>query len=271
MIEQATETRVVHTFDSLDDLVNTVQAVGFTDKNRQTCRADFTGIAKPEYALAKARDGVPAGDSDPMDGVNLDSLSGMIEQPVLEYGVSGCSVDIGRYLTGEPECMLDFRVQDVRSNRVVRVVSSWSVNADVTVDRLEHRGRQVMALIDAIDTAGLQSELWVEFLTEANGYSYRCKVRIKSAGEVMDPDRVRYGMQDVSMYRVLMFRAMELIPTRFHKPLRAFDEKGHAAVTADDGHGWSDDDDVFLPPLNGNGYEDEDVVTPALRKLGLIE
>src|SRR5579872_114125 len=118
--------------------------------------SDFAGYATWEQALNMARSGW----HDELDtalelaesAVALAEREHMTDtfQPV--WDVSGAEVDVARYLSGEPECMIDFPLSKTsKSGRVISMCASISVSGSVRPDTIQRRGQVITALAMALD------------------------------------------------------------------------------------------------------------------------
>lgn len=127
--------------------------------------------------------------------------------------VSGQVVDMGKYLSGEPECMIDFR--PVTLTKVGRVVSihvnntySGSTNADAVVKR----GAAICALIDCIEKTGNVVEVFAESVISgrsSGGDILSYSVRVKASTDAMDMGKLLFAIAHPAMLRRMVFAVME--------------------------------------------------------------
>src|SRR5205807_109814 len=67
------------------------------------------------------------------------------------WDVTGCEVDVARYLANEPENMIDYEiVPTTRSGRVIVLCASVSYSCGVSVDNIKRRGHGIAALAFAL-------------------------------------------------------------------------------------------------------------------------
>ena len=272
MIVEESAKNYTMTFHGVDDLVEYTRDKVLAGDYRR----NFYGVSSGRQAVKLARDGVPIVDA--MAGVDVSALSSVRDMLSIRYDVSGGQVDVGRYLTGEPECMWDFVDESNRTNRVITIVSNLTSPARVSTAAFERRGRQVVALINAIDQAGFQVELWTEAIASEKmekssfgmgsddpGRTVGCKVRVKTAGQVFDPQQVMFTMSHPAWYRVFNFEAWDTVPEPWSSALSMGFGKGFART---DVRGDWDEDTIYLPVLMSDN--DPDVIGPVLEKLGML-
>ena len=77
------------------------------------------------------------------------------------HSVVGGSVDIARFIQGEPECMIDYVAEhQARMGRVVKVLVNMVFSAFVNTADVVKRGVAVCALIDTLHKLGVGVEVW---------------------------------------------------------------------------------------------------------------
>lgn len=136
-----------------------------------------------------------------------------------EYAEAGDEVDVGRYLDGEPENMIEYQLSESRKP-VVRFVVSVTANSEVSTDAIFNRGAAVAAAIDALESSGVRCEVWASFDTDG-AYNYgirnRAQVKVKGDSEALDIDRLAFAVCHPSMLRRLCFRLKELDGDEMHR------------------------------------------------------
>jgi hypothetical protein len=130
-----------------------------------------------------------------------------------EFGHAGAVVDIDRYLTGEPECMIDYPlVEIVRAGRIITLCASVSASSGVNEISLKRRGIVVTALALALSELGYGLEVWADMTANNGGHDPKIAVRtlVKSAGDEIDAARLMYALAHPTMLRVWAMGAMWL-------------------------------------------------------------
>lgn len=186
------------------------------------------------------------------------------------YNVSGCDVDVARYLSGEPENMIDYTMADVsRTERIATLVVGVGVAGGTSTEAIRNHGRKLVALAEAIDAAAMQSEIWVEFTTgKPEELSARIAVRIKAPGEPFDPGAAMFALTHPAFYRGMLFNACHALPDKFVSRLGIGFNYGtcvYRYVHAQDYPKGA----IYIPPIN---YRDDTArhIDRVLTELGLL-
>lgn len=137
------------------------------------------------------------------------------------WDVTGDYVDIGKFLTGEPECCgSDAEYGEQLSGRVVTIRLNACVSGGLQADAIVARGVAVLVAVDILESLGKRCEVIVSQATSTYGRggdagSVRdlhldANVTVKRAGEPVDLDRLAYSVAHPAFFRRLGFRFMEL-------------------------------------------------------------
>jgi len=274
-----TETKGKHhlmVFDTFGEFVR--YNVDNGDKHEDYTES-FNGVSSLREAIDMATKGLPTFG---IEGLNLaqeriERISAdLVDQhfkPV--YDVAGASVDVGRFLSGEPECMVDYFMEDtMRTERIVTVATGLCVSASISKETIKQRGYKLMALCEAIDRTGLQSEMWADYSIEqsSSGYSLRIAVRLKAPGEMFDPGMFMYALSHPSSLRALAFNAWNIgSPGGWRRPLSI----GHGYGTPMNTAKKMDDyppSTVYVPGVKAYGDWKDFAFQPenVLKELGLL-
>lgn len=127
------------------------------------------------------------------------------------YDVSGAEVDIDRFLTGEPENMIEqVFAPTLKHGRVVRVLAAIGGSAGVPTDHIQGHGAMVCALIEALRLMGLEVELHICYsVTGSRGTEHTTHVMVKRAGDIVDPDDIMLAVAYADVQRRLVFAVRE--------------------------------------------------------------
>lgn len=128
------------------------------------------------------------------------------------WDVAGSEVDMGRFLAGEPECMLEsipFRV--ARQGRAIRLVVPGCYNSATSTQTVQQRGAAIMALCMILARAQHPVEVWVGYANHGNRVDtrYAYMVRVQRANEPLDEGRVLYALAHPTANRRLCFSVKE--------------------------------------------------------------
>lgn len=128
------------------------------------------------------------------------------------HAVSGAYVDVPVFLTGEPECMVEFI--DEPQPKAVRLAMNLSTNWRMSEKAFQLRGAVVLALAEKLEAAGYPVEIICYTAVKSSSVS-RGKPKIsmafplKQADEVTDVDALTYWACHPSALRRLQFSAWE--------------------------------------------------------------
>lgn len=170
-----------------------------------------------EDALAMAEgDGYQAAVSEAEDliaHINMDMENRSTPGFVSNYQVAGGEIDMGRYLAGDPECMMEsLPIPVMRTGRVLKLMVPICYSSMVHEDTVRRRGAAVMALVDCFQRSQHVVEIWgVLAIHSTNGkpgdrnkrlvYS----VKVQDADQPMNMGRVMFALAHPTMLRQLGF------------------------------------------------------------------
>ena len=127
----------------------------------------------------------------------------------LNPGFHGSRPSISRYIQGMPKHMIKARRPLVNAPAVRLIVS---IGALSSVDALAYkrRGAAICAYIDAVETAGIATEIVALSRAQGSGRMIaEVSVDLKSAGQPLDIDAVAFCLGHPAMLRRLVFRWRE--------------------------------------------------------------
>jgi hypothetical protein len=128
------------------------------------------------------------------------------------WDVSGSEVDVGVYLSGVPECMVDAvpRRTSVRGRVVTFLVPAGFVNT-IPHQVIINRGLALATLCSAIIEAGHSVEVWSGFAAWLDPGMGRFVgvARVLAAGEPLDIGRLTFASAHPAMLRRLWFSVMD--------------------------------------------------------------
>jgi hypothetical protein len=133
------------------------------------------------------------------------------------WDVAGCEVDVARYLSGEPENMIDFPVTEVsKLGKVITLCASISASSAVSVEALTRRGQVLAAFAMLITRLGYSCELWID-QTCGYSYTYSQKVMVKGTNDTVDPSRIVAAFAHPTMLRQLSFSVEDGVPEFWYR------------------------------------------------------
>jgi len=196
------------------DCVRERSVIATSDKYRDSsfCRYDWSstltawdrpGYWTPEYSIKDLAERISSRIDSTTESDSLEST--------IEFDVTGQYLDIGRVLTGEPECWGSLEAAPVRQE-VVRVVLNMACSYGVHARALAIRGAAVAALIDRLQREYIVELELVSVVSKSTGMGFSHLVKI-----AVDLDN-EYGMQQLEFallhagfYRRLVFALREYV------------------------------------------------------------
>lgn len=225
----------------------------FVEQVRQPMSWDVSGMSTVERghswtlgasyddALRMACSGWPEGFK--RVAVKADAISkahGGLEMTA-RFAEAGDEVDVGMFLSDEPECMIEYPLEPKR-RPVVKLVVSAAFSAGIGAEEIYNRGAAVLAAIDLLEDAGVRVEVDLDMGTEHGRHQTRRTVPLKLADEPLDRDKLAFAICHPATLRRLMFRLHE--------------QSGEAAFERMGGTGYGN-------PLNPEA-QDGAIIVPAL-------
>ncbi|QWT30644.1 hypothetical protein SEA_ROSE5_129 [Mycobacterium phage Rose5] len=284
-----TDTDIQYVFESFAEFVQYNQERVAAEVNKSIRTRNRAGdgvwhgsVKSVSEACELAAKGLP---KDGVDALALASVKakGMVQeirtpQYVNCMDTAGAYVDMGRFVTGEPECMVDYALQeDTAVQTVIPIVVNMAVVGGVRHEEIAKRGRAIVALIDAVQATGRSVELWADMSSNGcdrgsfNGSDYmaRFSIPLKRADQPTDAGMLMYAFTHASFFRVLGFNTRHTLPARWQ---RALDVGGGYGVTVRGAKSVERDypqGSVYISALRYGENHDE-TVREALRELGLL-
>lgn len=173
-----------------------------------------TGYDEAMVMVRKGWDGPRAETMAIAEQITADAYKATAEyQPKLVHDFTGCAVDMGRYVSGEPECMTAFPLSpEAGKTRVVTVVvgmgGAWFIDAA----RMAKRGAALAALCDVLTATGRSVEIYGEWIAASPGDNSKfvsTLVKVKAADQPMDLDNLMYALAHPAFYRRAVFSVWE--------------------------------------------------------------
>lgn len=213
------------TYDSIEDIAK-VAIPYLSDGSAYggDLRYKFTGVRTIDHLKSLAVNGWDKEVAEAMDIAEtaISTVSQEIDMPSFSatWDVSGGEVDVARYLSGEPECMIDYHpVATPRAGRVITLCASVSYSGAVSKGAIKRRGHAIAALAFAISRMGFAVELWADMSAKDGGYEAHMRVLVKGANDELDPARIMFAYSHPGMLRALGMPAMHAYPPKVRSAL----------------------------------------------------
>lgn len=122
------------------------------------------------------------------------------------FDVAGAEVDMGRFLSGEPECMVESApIRIARKGRAVRIVVPVAYSAFTDPETIRRRGAAIVALCDILARAQHPLEVWAVLACSGDGGRYVPAVLVQEANQPLDMGRIMLALAHPAMFRHLGF------------------------------------------------------------------
>tara|TARA_R110002020_G_scaffold265840_1_gene480630 strand:+ start:62 stop:919 length:858 start_codon:yes stop_codon:yes gene_type:complete len=179
-----------------------------------------------DETLRLARDGWAKGlkrITDKRELLEIPESSDKSIQPQPIPAQAGDEVDVGLYLSGEPECMIEYQPEIIPSfGKVARIIVNLTSSCNVKAETYFQRGAAASLLVDALENCGIRCEVWGVFAY--GGYGRRNNlinshwwVPVKAADEPLEMDRLAFLLAHPATFRRLSFRLIEQLPRKQFK------------------------------------------------------
>lgn len=225
-LNQINGSSIRHEYDSIEELADVAKpyvSERFPEGMRQ--RLDDThyygSTGTPGAAFVLARDGWDEHLEDTLTLAREAVETVEREHEALTFqphhDVSGGMVDMAAFLSGEPECMIDFPpAKTSRVGRVITLCASISASAAVSADSLILKGQVITALAMELERMGMNVELYADQSVKTyGGYSMTQRVLVKGPNDVLDPARILFAYAHPAMLRVLALTAYHQMDDRW--------------------------------------------------------
>jgi hypothetical protein len=173
----------------------------------------FTGTHSFFEAVAIARDGWKEGrELVEAARAHFEQITGSrVRRLVTVNDVAGFAPDVPAFLTGSPDCMLARETEETEgAGKILKIVVQGVASFAISKMEIMRKGALIVALVDALESAGRSVELVVDFTsgdTAPNRTS--ASLTAKRAGEPVEIDRLAFVLAHPSMLRRFAFGVFE--------------------------------------------------------------
>ena len=137
-----------------------------------------------------------------------DSITNKISEQyenTFAWDVTGESVDVGAFLSNEPECMLTTREEAV-AKPTATIFYNCGVSGGVKADTLQFRGLAILALVDTLASIGYAVELYIGDMFRNGGWlKGGVIIKLLDSSHPYDPQLVSFALSSPAMLRKLLF------------------------------------------------------------------
>ena len=148
------------------------------------------------------------------------------------YDVAGGGVDIGRFMSGDPDSMVTLiPMSQPKQGRVTTILVNVGFSAGVSETEIKRRGAAICALIESLERVNMTVELWCEEVvahTDRRVHSTSSiLVRVKPATETLDMDKVMFAVACPMMLRRAIFSLQECQDATYRREIGIGGGYGH--------------------------------------------
>lgn len=253
--------------DLIDQWQNPLDAAGedwtAQGDRRASMNKDYSSFAGATWqeALKMSREGWPEGlkQVEKFRTKLEDSLRGLI--PILEtyFDVTGDFLDIGRYVTGEPEVfgeLVDTGLRiEASQPRIIRLVANIATSAAIGHDTIMTRGAAICALVDMLERHGYRVQIDLVDAIGRGGVYFEQRTRCKESGEVLQLDKLVFLLAHPASQRRIAFGVQEHVKQAWRRSLGISDSgSGYGQVV----EAW-DKGDIYMAQISSYRDWSEDV------------
>lgn len=162
--------------------------------------------------------------------INPEIRDAMRVKPVV--GFKGSTVDMGRYMTGRPDCMRQMKSKYVPSP-VVKIGVDMCVNGGIDQKRIMAVGKTVITLIESLRFAGIPAEIWSCIGNTMGGYTNDTRIKIQESNKPVDLSRLAYWIGHPGLLRRTVFGLWEQEANEVRDRFNTWDGRGYGYVDSD--------------------------------------
>lgn len=208
-------------FENLTDILDWCESeVGNTQWSGDSERTDnayvnWSGTSSLKDAIKIGREGWSEGAKKIKKNIDGFHVVGLKTTPAPHYEVSGDSVDVGRFLSGEPENMLNWEEVEEDGHKVVDIYYNCAVSGRYDADCITRYGSAVVSVIDYLESTGRRCNLYaywsmIEMSRKATKRAY--VIQIKRSEEALNIASCAFCLGHPSFVRRILFKTMQSMP-----------------------------------------------------------
>lgn len=194
-----------------------------------------------QHALKLAKEGWQEGLSKMQSlSVELGKISSKIMKQTYKNDLVGAWIDIGAFVSGQPDCMVTTQNEEVTGSgvkKLIKVVLNVSITNGVSSEVVAIRGACAYALVQALEIAGYNVEVIVvnsaRKIVKKNGIEkkFTLSFPLKLAQETLEFDRLAFIMGNPSMNRRLCFSIKERLQSEVVQSIGFHSSSGYGTST----------------------------------------
>lgn len=218
-------------YDTVGDFSTAVAKGARADEASHTENAQWSGSKSFDESVRMLRDGTWSikDKVEAMLGDISKSLGKVTKsQPKRSYDVAGGTVNVARFLSGEPRNMMVNRLVKLpKVGRRVTVLAHLGASGAMTVDEMLQRGTALVALCEALRMAGIGTTVHIGFGASSGpmgtGRIYSMTTEVANSANQYDMESIMFAIANPSMFRRLCFGVLEGLGSEWRQIVRVDD------------------------------------------------
>jgi hypothetical protein len=170
--------------------------------------------------------------------MTIPSIVAMADDTAYYYDVTGDTLDVAAYVSGEPEHWLQSTSVRVETSKIIRLAVDVSIPGIIEADQIANRGAAMVALVNSLELAGCSVELAITIgIQTPKDNRYSVLFPIKSAGDALNMPRVQFMIGHTSFFRRCIFGLLEQLTGEMTGPSIpvGYAPEGYTHVSSTDG------------------------------------
>lgn len=207
----------LYIYDNVGDFVEWLRKTPQTKKGKEysasTQTSDYATSFAGTESFEAAQELLDNGDAilsrmimEQAVSIKAKSKTGYMRSNGIVSGPQGFVPNIGAYLTGHPNNMVNIRQTFKPMSKVLNIVYNITVNYEVKTNQMISAASKVACAISTLETKGYRVNVYIgnychNFKSEAKNSEVGFIIKIKDAGKPLDPLRIAYPLANPSMLR----------------------------------------------------------------------
>lgn len=215
----------IYIYDNVGDFVEWLRNTPQTAKGRKYSSSTKTGEFRERFTgtetFEAAQELLDKGDAtlsrmimEQSMNIKAKSKACYMRSNGIVNGPQGFVPNIGAYMTGHPNNMVNMWHTFKPASKVLTVVYQLDVVCEVTTNQMISAAAKVACIISTLEAKGYRVNIYVgsrcyNLKSKGRNRDVSCIIKIKDAGKPLDPLRIAYPLAHPSMFRRHIFAFAE--------------------------------------------------------------